>query len=68
LRDELLALYAPDSSDDLTEQPAMASSEPPDVVEGLKWENVTIQFVNGHEARIWRGSTGVTLGFKDFGV
>ncbi|MBM4263546.1 MAG: hypothetical protein FJ145_19215 [Deltaproteobacteria bacterium] len=68
IRDELLALYvSAHDANTADHEPAPVPSNPFAALNGLKWQDITIQFVNGHEARISANSTTATLDFKDMG-
>lgn len=68
IRDELLAMYPADQdSEKGSEKPAPTPPNPFTQLGDLKWEEITIQFINGHEVRISAQSTRATWGFKEMG-
>src|SRR5262249_8456945 len=69
-RDELMALYAPANNDDeaTSDMPAAAvlSNSFPSM-EGLRWQDIHIRFVNGHDVSISAKSTSTNVSFKEMG-
>ena len=70
IRDELLALYAPDSNDDFT--PSQKESKgstfnPFASISDLRWEEVKIRFIDGHNVRISARDATTTVDFKQMG-
>jgi hypothetical protein len=69
-RDELLALYAPTTNDDepIPQNPsAPAASNPFPSIDGLRWEDIIIRFVDGHNVKISAKDTSLTVDFRQMG-
>ena len=70
IRDELLALYTPETHGDDTppqEAPTLSPSKSFASIGDLKWEEVTIRFFDGHNVRISARDTTTTVDFKQMG-
>jgi len=69
-RDELLALYAPTTGDQGTRvyspTPAV-SSNPFASMEDLRWQDITIRFLDGHTVKISAKETSLTVDFRQMG-
>jgi hypothetical protein len=70
LRDELLALYAPTTGGQGTPAESstpVTSSNLFTAIPNLRWQDITIQFVNNHDVRVSAKTTAATVNFKEMG-
>jgi hypothetical protein len=70
IQDELLALYAPttDGEEALSQNATLAVvSNPFGSIEGLRWQDINIRFVDGHGVKIAAKDIALTVDFKQLG-
>ena len=67
IRNELITLYAPAEEENAKPTKPLSPSDALASMEHLRWEEITIQFVDGHNVRISARDTKVIADFKQMG-